>query len=210
VTRQLKTLKNLLMLVLLLAAAQVIVGCQTPAPRLGHERAVLLNDQAAAELPEHPEKALKLLSEAQAAFPGLPAVRNNIGVCHMLEGRYWQAAIAFRQASAAAPNDPQPLYNLGRTFELAGNWPQAASYYERALRLAPEDLEITESLVRVYVKLDRPPSDIAPLARKALDMELRPEWIAWLSRYAQTDAEESRTGEPSPEAAPAEVAPGEK
>ncbi len=187
----------------LIIAALGVAGCQAPAARaFDRDLAVRLNDQAAAELPHHPDKALKLLAEAQAAFPGLPAVHNNIGVAYLEKGCYWEAAVAFRQASAAAPADPQPLYNLGRTFEMVGNWPLAASYYEQALRLSPDKLEIIESLARVYVKLGRPRSEIAPLAQKALRQEMRPEWIAWLSRYVEADAGATPTPEPSPAGAP--------
>ena len=187
----------------LLIAALSLIGCQTPAARpFDRDLAVRLNDQAAAELPEHPDTALKLLAEAQAAFPGLPAVHNNVSVAYLEKGCYWEAAVAFRQASAAAPGDPQPLYNLGRTFEMVGNWPLAASYYEQSLRLSPDKLETMESLARVYVKLGRPRSDIAPLAQKALRQEMRPEWVAWLSRYAEADAEATPTAEPSPAGPP--------
>ena len=60
--------QNLRSAAVLIIAALGVAGCQAPAPGLT-DLAVRLNDQVAAEPPHHPDKALKLLAEAQAAFP---------------------------------------------------------------------------------------------------------------------------------------------
>jgi len=173
-------------------AAASLGGC-APQKRLDQEalrlKALRLNDEAAALLPEKPGKALRLLEEAERTRPGLAPVQNNAGLCLLLQDKYFEAAVAFKRAATFEPTDSRPRYNLGVTFERATNWVVAAEYYEQALKLDPEDLHACENLIRVYVKLGRPRSEIAPLARRALLKEMRPEWIAWLSRYAEGAAE---------------------
>jgi len=193
------------MAVALWVAAASLGGC-APQKRLDQEalrlKALKLNDEAAALLPEKPGKALRLLEEAERTRPGLAPVQNNAGLCLLLQDKYFEAAVAFKRAATLDPTDPRPLYNLGLTFERATNWEVASDYYEQALKLDPEDVHACENLIRVYVKLGRPRSEVASLARRALLKEMRPEWIAWLSRYAEADASAAPNAEPSPAVPP--------
>lgn len=163
------------------------------------DQALALNDRAASMLPDRPGEARKLLEEAQRLYPNLPAVLNNLGICHLFDGQYYEAAVAFRRAAAIEPLNPEPLYNLGLTFEKAHNWEMSALYYERALQLDPQSLEATENLARAYAKLGRSRSEIAPLAAMALERETRSEWVAWLSRYAEFGRGTSDDAPPQPE-----------
>ena len=177
----------------LLTAA--LASCQT-SPQVSLEQQLArartqarqLNEEAAALLPDQPEKAVKLLNKAQQICPDLPEVLNNLGVCHLLAGRHYEAAMLFRRAAEIDPKNADLPYNLGLVFEQSENWTMAATYFENSLKLRPDDLRTMENLARVYAKLGRPHRDIAPLAAKALQQETRQDWIAWLTKYATNPA----------------------
>jgi len=61
-----------------------------------------------------------------------------------------------------------------------GHYTEAIKAYEAALSLAPDQLEVIENLARTLVRSDRDPDRVEALIRRALSMEFRPEWRAWL------------------------------
>jgi len=175
-------------------------------PLIMRQRALELNTEAGDLLPGRPHEAMKRLKQADTLAPGLSPVLNNMGICLLLEERCFDAALMFRRSAAADPRNPEPLYNLGMVFEKTEDWETAADYYEQALALQPENVQNMENLARVYVKLGRPRSEITPLAAKALKMEMRQEWVAWLSRYVDSQqdfVEDGGAVEGAPERSPA-------
>ena len=103
-----------------------------------------------------------------------------LGVTEFELDHFPEAVSAFIQAGEISPMRFEPHYNLGSIYEAVGRYENAISSYEKALELAPGQLEVMENLARCYM-LTSQKSDVAlKYIRRALLIEHRPQWRAWL------------------------------
>lgn len=177
-------------------AAMLLCGCAQPQVPSEQERvrqqrvemlqrraeATALAREAGAKLDagEH-RRAQSLLEEALGKDPYNFAAHNNLGVLHLKQRRYYEAARAFEEASKLEPSLALPYYNLGRLLEQTYRWEQAAQQYEQALARQPDFLPAIEQLAQCYMRLSRQPQKVKELLDLAVELEHRPEWLEWLT-----------------------------
>jgi VWFA-related protein len=65
-----------------------------------------------------PDKALRLLHDAERRWPKDAEIEDAIGVVHMTRGQVDEAIASFKKAVAAAPDQAIGYFNLGKAFEL--------------------------------------------------------------------------------------------
>jgi tetratricopeptide (TPR) repeat protein len=74
-----------------------------------------------------------------AVLPDTDAVDNVIGVTWLREGRYDEAADAFREALKRRADSADANRNLGTALTATGHVPEAITYLRRAVQLAPDN-----------------------------------------------------------------------
>ncbi len=94
---------------------------------------------------EEPTKALESFRQAQAlgakqtaVVVGLSRAENGHGIALCGQGKFSEAAFAFKRASDLDPRWPAPHVNLGTVMQRLNSVLRARSSYERALALDPE------------------------------------------------------------------------
>ncbi len=125
-------------------------------------------------------EALERLGEAIATCDRNAPAWMLQGVLQAGQDEFAGAAKSFQAAVRLAPTRYEPHFNLGKILETAGRHLQAARKYEVALRLAPDQLEVMENLARCYIRTKTESRKARELIGKALELEVRPEWVRWL------------------------------
>jgi len=136
--------------------------------------------QAAAA--EDPDDAARLLRRAVTIWSDFPAAWNNLGVIHLEQRRYMDAAESFRTASERAATDPRPLYNLGLTWERTRHLREAEQLYRRALERDPRYLPALRGVTHAQERLGEMDEHTLERLRVALMVERDPEWRAYFER----------------------------
>lgn len=131
---------------------------------------------ARAQSVEKPEEAVRLYQRAVGAWSDFPAAWNNLGILHLDEGRYLDAAEAFLQASERSANDPRPLYNLGLTWERTRHLREAADHYALALERDPRYLPALRGVIHARDRLGEGDETTLERLRHALMQEPDPQW----------------------------------
>lgn len=103
-----------------------------------------------------------------------------LGVLKNDSGAVFAAMKAFDEAAKLAPMRYEPRFNLGSVLESIGCYDKAIREYEAALRLQPNSLEVTENLVRCYIRSGKKGAMTRTFIDYALKRETRQEWRDWL------------------------------
>ena len=178
---------NRLIATLLLAASAIGAACHStrtgpyapPAEAMRNPlKAQALNDQAADLMDSNPQEAERLLCEALTHDLYFGPAHNNLGVVHLSQGRYYEAANEFEWARKLMPGHPDPRMNLALTLERVGRIDEALATYESALEVYPHHLPTVQALARLQVRHNRIGERISEYLQ---DIALRSdaEWIAW-------------------------------
>jgi tetratricopeptide (TPR) repeat protein len=133
------------------------------------------------------DEALRLLHRSVRSEPANAYAWTALGVVSFEQNQVEESARAFRQAIKLAPRRPEPHYNLAVVLESVGRYTQAIEAYEAALQLQPDDLFTMENLARCYRRQGVKPEKVAELLDRALAVEDRPQWRAWLQRESRPD-----------------------
>ena len=180
---------NRLIAILFLAASAIGTACHStrtgpyapPAEAMRNPlKAQELNQQAADLMDANPQEAERLLCEALTHDLYFGPAHNNLGVVHLSQGRYYEAANEFEWARKLMPGHPDPRMNLALTLERVGRIDEALATYESALEVYPNHLPTVQALARLQVRYDR--SDDRTLGYLE-DIALRSEgeWTRWAS-----------------------------
>ncbi|MFZ4723316.1 MAG: tetratricopeptide repeat protein [Phycisphaerales bacterium] len=84
-------------------------------------------------------EAIEWLERGLARFPNNPILRNDRGMCRLLEANLPAATVDFEAAYAADPGDADYVANLALARALAGNTEAARALWSRVL--GPEEVE---------------------------------------------------------------------
>src|SRR5262249_35720462 len=85
-----------------------------------------------------------------------PAFWLNLGNAVFGQGRWEEAARAFRQSTGLDATNPNAWSNLGVAEQRLSRYPQAHEAYEKSLKLEPNDLTTQTNLGVVLVQLNQP------------------------------------------------------
>jgi len=107
------------------------------------------------------------------------------GVIAFKQDEFPEAAEAFHNASRLSPRRFEPHFNLGSIYESVGRYESAIASYERALELSPDQLEVMENLARCYIVTEQKLDIARKYIKRALLLEHRPAWRAWLETQAR-------------------------
>ncbi|MCB2184986.1 MAG: tetratricopeptide repeat protein [Deltaproteobacteria bacterium] len=88
------------------------------------------------------------LRDAQAAFPGHPAVAKLAARYHLDRGEPYKAITALKKGLSATPGDPAMLLTLAETYLGAKEYDDAVFYFERAAKLLPDNRRVQKGLNR--------------------------------------------------------------
>jgi len=116
-------------------------------------------------------KALAVLRDAEARWPGEPEIHNAVGVIHVRRGALDEAVAAFAKAAAAAPTEPLAYFNLGRAYELRFARGQRYVSSQRRWTSSEEDRRKAEDSYRRYLAIG------GPYATQAAEALNRLEWM---------------------------------
>jgi hypothetical protein len=103
-----------------------------------------------------PERALRVLEEAQRLAPGDPEVATDQGRTLLALGRPGEALEAFGRALGLDPNDARALNNRGAALSALGQPDAARADYERALSKDPCLFDARLNLLRMGVRTAAP------------------------------------------------------
>ena len=126
------------------------------------------------------EKARKYLQQAIAADDRNVHAWMGLGAVEYKDDHLFEAAKAFDKAGYLASTRYEPLFNLGLVYERAGLCRKATQAYEAALKRDPDQVEVMENLARCYITSRSQPEKTFELVKRALELEMRPEWLRWL------------------------------
>ncbi|MGD9690085.1 MAG: tetratricopeptide repeat protein [Phycisphaerales bacterium] len=143
----------------------------------------LANEAQHAEKDGDTSRAIRLYSDAVAAYPDFHPAWNNLGVLLMAEQNYAVAADAFRRAAELAPGDPRPVTNLALIYLNRGYDQQAAEYFTQAIARDNSYLPALRESVRLDVRTDRITDITSERVARALLLETDLRWIEQLRRY---------------------------
>lgn len=129
--------------------------------------------------------AVELLQRAASRNPRSAEAWTALGVALYESEKYFEASAAFDRAARLAPTRYEPMFNLGLVFEATGQYTRAIEAYEAALRLSPDQVQVMENLARTYVQANREPERALQLITRALEVEQRVEWRAWLKQHGE-------------------------
>lgn len=90
--------------------------------------------------------ALGWLDRGLERFPDQPILRNDRGMCHLLEANLAAATTDFEAAYKADPNDAEYVFNLGLAKALGGDEDSARTYWTRVLK--PEEVAANLEVAR--------------------------------------------------------------
>ena len=96
-------------------------------------------------------------------------VKNSLGVCYALLGRYDDAIEAFRQTTAANPEEFMAFYNLGLVYMMNDAYGDALDYFLKAGQLQKDIFEITVQTGRMHLMLGEPLKAI-PFLKQATEL----------------------------------------
>ena len=149
---------------------------------------------------DNSEAARKYLNEALVEYDDNSHAWMGLGLLEYEAGDLYQAAQAFHRAARLEPLRYEPHFNLGIVLESGGGYSKAIQEYEIALKYAPDQLEVMENLARCYFITGAKLEKAQQLVERALQQELRPEWIQWLqrrsARVSATPADRAEDAQP--------------
>ena len=137
-----------------------------------------------------PAKAIELYRQANAVYPRLAPIWNNLGVLQMQQQQYLDAAQAFTTASELQPTDPRPMYNLGLTWEKAGYLKDAFRYYGESLGRDARYQPALRGAIRAQRLMGGATEQTLRRLRTALGQESDDQWRQWFElQKPQVEAE---------------------
>jgi tetratricopeptide (TPR) repeat protein len=175
---------------ILLATAAAVLGSACHSTKIGPYlppseasrnslKAQELNAQAADLMASNAQKAETLLREALTHDLYFGPAHNNLGVLHLNNGRYYEAANEFEWARKLMPGHPDPRMNLALTLERVGRIDEALATYESALEVYPNHLPTVQAIARLQVRHGRvdarTPEYLKEIALRSEDAE----WTCW-------------------------------
>ncbi|MCY2926464.1 MAG: tetratricopeptide repeat protein [Planctomycetota bacterium] len=108
-----------------------------------------------------------------------------MGAIESEEDNPYKAVQAFSTAAHLAPERYEPHFNIGLVLESVGQYSKAIKKYEAALKLSPDQVDVMENLARCYIQTGANAPRVRELVTRALEAELRPEWVQWLHQQAK-------------------------
>lgn len=120
-----------------------------------------------------PDEAIRLMTAAVTADPGLVPALSDLGYALTEAGRLDEAARHLGRALQLKPDFPQAALNLGNVERARLDWVAAEALYRRAVDLAPGFVEAHASLAAALLALGRP-REAEAAARQAI--ALRPQF----------------------------------
>lgn len=82
---------------------------------------------------------LSLWTDVAAKTPAKSRVRNSLGNCYALLGKYFEAIQEYEKALALDQKNMEVYYNLAASYEIVGIHSRAIFYYDVFCALAPPD-----------------------------------------------------------------------
>jgi serine/threonine protein kinase/tetratricopeptide (TPR) repeat protein len=135
-----------------------------------HHPATILNLEAYLQRVKRPDAALRLLREAQNAYPSdfwlNLALAQDLGERDDLEGavRFYTAAVAIRPHAVAARN------NLGLALKAQGRLDEAIACYRKAIEIDP-NFAVAHSNLGIALRAQDKPDEAIACYRKAIELD---------------------------------------
>ncbi|UCG34288.1 MAG: tetratricopeptide repeat protein [Phycisphaerales bacterium] len=107
------------------------------------------------------------LRACEKILPGDPQTAYFWGLALQEDGRYEEAAAAYRRTLRSFPNDRASWRNLGRTFYLDGRYNAAVEAFDQVLRIDPEDRSTHYHRMLIFKATGRP--ELAAAAEEAYE-----------------------------------------
>jgi Flp pilus assembly protein TadD/predicted AlkP superfamily phosphohydrolase/phosphomutase len=122
--------------------------------------------EGAADESHELEEKLQSLGYISGSAPAPMTTENNRGVAFLADGRFEDAAVAFRKAIADEPNQPTLWVNLGIALRFSGHQDEARTWFDKAARV-PEGLRAAGHQL---AQLDLEAGDLASAERHLRDV----------------------------------------
>ena len=84
---------------------------------------------------DRPDSAIEVLKAGVAVAPEDAVLRNNLGMCRLMQGRYEEALDDFTAAAAGVPKDARARANMAVALGMLGRLDESLAVY---LQLVPE------------------------------------------------------------------------
>jgi tetratricopeptide (TPR) repeat protein len=122
---------------------------------------------------QHPDRAMRLLRDAQAAAPTDPRVRIAFGNVLYRAGKYEAAAVRYREALDIDQDQVIALYNLGKAYLASFQFEEANRALLQARRLDPDRIADLEARIPENEVAD-PAFSVGEVSRRVLGDEIGP------------------------------------
>lgn len=143
----------------------------------------LVADGARLQAANQPDRALKLLQEAQGIQPHNLQVRETLGALYLNSKQYAKAIREFEQAVRLNPLSTGDTLRLAAAYEGNGELAKARQVLESAQKRVPQDASMQQALAEVYANLKLYPDAIRhyqEALKKAPDSAMAHNNLAWL------------------------------
>ncbi|HEX5481133.1 MAG TPA: rhomboid family intramembrane serine protease [Terriglobia bacterium] len=143
----------------------------------------LVADGARLEAAHQPDRAMKILEEAQRIAPHNLRVHEELGALYLGNKKYAEAIREFEQAVQLNPASPADTLRLAAAYEGNGEFTKARRVLESAQKKMPQDSSTQQALAEVYTRLKLYPEAIRhyqEALKKAPNSAMAHNNLAWL------------------------------
>ena len=130
--------------------------------------------------------AEELLKESLAEDEKFGLAHNTLGNVYFDQRKYYPAAWEFEYAARMMPDRPEPVNNLGLVFEQVGRYDDAVVQFELAYGMDETNGAYLGNLIRARMRRGDQTSDMVDLFHRLVEVDSRPEWVAWANGHLHT------------------------